>query len=240
MPDRFRSHGGTGSSFDARIVGSLTVKDPGAIGFAKTVKQKEFQRSYVVYMEKIELFRQFKREYVTSKTPVLIDIGPAAYLAFRGQGEPGGEQFQQAIGALYGVAWTIKMTRKFGGDQDFKVCPLEGLYWEKCDWQMLIRVPDFVAKAEIKKAAAVLVERGKGEAARQVELVNLKEGRCAQVLQLGPYSTAPLTIHTLQAFAAEKGYEIAANCHEIYLNDPRRVPPERLKTIIRISLRKMK
>ena len=189
-------------------------------------------------MEKIDLNKQFKSEYVTPKKPVMIRVGPAVYLAFRGKGEPGGEEFQQAIGALYGAAWTIKMTRKFGGEQDFKVCSLEGLYWDKCDWQMLIRVPDFVTKTELKKAAAALIEKGKPEAVRQVELIKLKEGQCAQVLQVGPYSTAPETINLLQAFAAEQGYQMTENCHEIYLNDPRRVAPEKLKTIMRLSLRR--
>jgi len=194
----------------------------------------------VVYMEKVDLFRQFKVEYVTPRKPVLIDAGPAVYLAFRGKGEPGGEAFQQAIGALYGAAWTIKMTRKFAGEQDFKVCSLEGLYWERCDWQMLIRVPDFVSRTELRKAADALIAKGKPDTARQVELVKLKEGKCAQVLQVGPYSTASETIRALQAFAAEQGYEMAENCHEIYLNDPRRVAPEKLKTIVRLSLRKKK
>ena len=194
----------------------------------------------VVYMEKVDLFRQFKVEYVTPRKPVLIDAGPAVYLAFRGKGEPGGEAFQQAIGALYGAAWTIKMTRKFAGEQDFKVCSLEGLYWERCDWQMLIRVPDFVSRTELRKAADALIAKGKPDTARQVELVKLKEGKCAQVLQVGPYGTASETIRALQAFAAEQGYEMAENCHEIYLNDPRRVAPEKLKTIVRLSLRKKK
>lgn len=142
-------------------------------------------------MEKIDLYKQFKTEYVTPKAPALIDVGPAVYLAFRDHGEPGGEQFQQAIGALYGIAWTIKMIRKFAGQQDCKVCFLEGLCWEKCDWQMLIRVPDFITRAEIKKAAGALIAKGKPDAVRQVELVKVKEGHCAQVLQVGPYSTGP-------------------------------------------------
>ena len=121
-----------------------------------------------------------------------------------------------------------------------QVSSLEGLYWDKCDWQMLIRVPGFVTKTEVRRAAIAVIEKGKPEAAKRVELVKLKEGKCAQVLQVGPYSRAPETIQALEAFAAEQGYEMTANCHEIYLNDPRRVAPERLKTIMRISLRMKK
>ncbi len=152
---------------------------------------------------------------------------------------PAASSSKRQLARSYAIAWTSKMTRKFAGLQDYKVCFLEGLYWERCDWQMLIRVPDFITKAEIKKAADALIAKGKPDAVRQVELVKLTEGRCAQVLQVGPYSTAPQTIDALQAFAAEHGCEMTANCHEIYLNDPRRVAPEKLKTIIRISLRKI-
>lgn len=193
--------------------------------------------------EKLDLYKTHKSEYVTPKEPVLVDVEPAKYLAVDGQGEPGGEEFQAAIGALYGTAFTMKMTKKFAG-QDYKVCHLEGLWWGsdpgKCiteqpksswHWKLIMRVPDFITAKDVKEAAAAL--KAKGKDGREVRLETIKEGRCVQVLHVGPYSAEGETIGRMQAFETAHGLAPRGAHHEIYLSDPRRVAPERVRTILR-------
>jgi hypothetical protein len=200
-------------------------------------------------LEKIDLYKLHKEEYVAPKKPVLVKLKPAVYLAIDGQGAPGGAQFTANIGALYGAAFTIKMTRKFGGQQDYAVCKLEGQWWtddspdlskvpkEQWRWKLLIRTPDFVGEDELKKAVAVLLKRGKPEEVKQVWLETLTEGMCVQMLHLGPYEREHETIALMRGFADSKQLAFHGRHHDIYLSDPRRVPPERLKTILREPVR---
>lgn len=195
--------------------------------------------------EKVDLYKVHKAEYAASKEPALVDVKAAKYLAIEGQGEPGGEAFQAMIGALYQVAYTMKMARKFAG-QDYKVCALEGLYWgsgpDKCfaalpkaewRWNLMIRVPDFITAADLKATVAKLNEKGKGDLAEKVRLESIKEGRCVQALHVGPYAAEGETIARMQTFTEASGLSFSGLHHEIYLSDPRRVAPDRLKTILR-------
>jgi len=201
-------------------------------------------------LEKIDLYKTFKNEYASPKKPVLIETKPALYLAIAGRGAPGGESFQDSIGALYSIAFTVKMTKKFEGRQDYSVCKLEGQYWcdamggdfssipkEGWQWVLLIRTPDFITAADLEKAADALEKRGKSPSAREVKLERIDEGRCVQMLHVGPYDREKETVDAMLAFAAEKGLAPHGRHHEIYLSDPRRVPPERLKTILRFPVR---
>jgi hypothetical protein len=189
--------------------------------------------------EKVDFYKTHKSEYVTPKQPVLVEIGPAKYLAIEGKGEPGSPMFQAQIGALYGAAYTIKMTRKFAGKGDFKVCALEGQFWyfecgkRTMEWKLLIRVPEFVTARELDAAVAALHKKGKGAEVDHLRLETLKEGKCVQVLHVGPYDTEPATMARMEAFAKENGLAFRGLHHELYLSDPRRVPPERLRTILR-------
>src|SRR5512138_1352889 len=120
---------------------------------------------------KIDLSKLHKDDYAAPKKPVLLNIKQATYLAISGQGAPGGADFQARIGALYAMAYTIKMTRKFGGEQDYTVGKLEGQWWadddrsfsevppEEWRWKLMIRTPEFVAKSELGKAVATLRKR---------------------------------------------------------------------------------
>ncbi len=194
--------------------------------------------------EKIDLYKQHKAEYAATKDPRIVRIGRAKYLVIQGKGEPGGAAFQASIGALYAMAYTIKMTEKFAG-RDYKVCALEGQWWcadpknwaaqprDTWEWNLMIRVPEFIADRHLKAALAKLEERGKAENADRVRLETISEGRCVQVLHLGPYSNEPATICRMHEFATAQGLKIHGLHHEIYLSDPCRVPPERLRTILR-------
>ena len=199
--------------------------------------------------KKLDLYKEHKAEYVTPKKPVLVKTRPAKYLTITGKGKPGGELFQKHIGALYGAAFTIKMTRKFAG-QDYKVCHLEGLWWgdkegldfsamplDQYSWKLIIRVPDFIQKKDLDSAVRALKEKGKGPEVAEVKLEKIKEGLCVQMLHVGPYHDEVKTIAQMMNMAQEKGLACQVPHHEIYLSDPRRVPPARLRTILRFSVR---
>ena len=193
--------------------------------------------------EKLDLYKLYKNEYVTPKKPVMLQTKPAQYLAIKGQGAPGGERFTACIGALYGVAFTVKMTRKFAGKQDYAVCKLEGQWFFEGDlakipkdqwrWKLMIRTPDFITETDRRQAVATLLKKGKSRAVEDVKLETIDEGQCVQMLHVGPYEKECETIAVMRGFVESKGLKFAGPHHEIYLSDPRRVPPERLKTILR-------
>jgi hypothetical protein len=178
-----------------------------------------------------------------------VEIKPATYQAISGQGAPGGERFTASIGELYGVAFTIKMTRKFAGKEDYAVCKLEGQWWsapgkdlaklplDQWLWNLLIRTPDFINEEDLRQAVAVLLKRGKGEDVKRVRLETLAEGPCVQMLHVGPYEKEHETIAVMRAFTEKQQLSFSGKHHEIYLSDPRRVPPDRLKTILRQPVR---
>jgi hypothetical protein len=199
----------------------------------------------------VDLYKLHKNEYVTPKKPMLLDVQPAMYLSIPGTGAPGGEEFQRKVGALYGTAFTLKFDSKFAGC-DYAVCKLEGIYWtdaggpgfqslpvDQWHWDLIIRTPDSVTVPQLKAAQAKMLGKGAPEAA-DVVFQTIREGKCVQMLHVGPYSAEPATIESMRAFARGEGYELADGHHEIYLSDPRRVAPEKLKTILRIPVRRAK
>ena len=155
---------------------------------------------------------------------------------------------RSTIGALYSWAYTLKFHYK-GSDKDFKVMPLEGLWWiengtfdmnnpaprDDWRWRAIIRVPGFVTEEAMQELVPELLEK-KGEKVREVSLWNYREGISAQVLHIGPYSDETPTINTLHQWVEDNGYRLRGYHHEIYLSDPRRSKPENLKTIIRHPL----
>ncbi len=197
-------------------------------------------------LQKLNLVKAHKAEYVTPLEPRLVHVGPAQYLAVDGEGNPNGPGFQEAVGALYGVAYTIKMRKKREGTE-YAVAPLEGLWWASdltkvvpgqpaADWRWtaLIRTPDFIEDEDLALAVAELQRKKKGgPALARVRLERLEEGDCVQMLHVGPYATEPSTVSAMHEFAAAQGRELRGRHHEIYMSDPRRTPPERLKTILR-------
>ena len=201
--------------------------------------------------EKIDLFKLHKDEYASPNKPKLVETKPAKYLAISGSGAPGGKSFEDKIGALYGLAFTIKMTRKFEGKGDYVVCKLENQMWldddkadysdidpEQWNWKMFIRTPDFVTDEDLEKAQDTLLKKGNSEEVKNVKFETIDEGLCVQMLHVGPYDKEPETVEIMSAFAQEQGMELYGRHHEIYISDPRRVPPERLKTILRMPVRK--
>ena len=192
---------------------------------------------------KLDLYKVHKAEYAMPSNPVLVRTKPARYLAISGQGAPGGARFTACVGALYGVAFTIKMTRKFAGKQDYAVCKLEGQWYfdsepagipkDKWKWRLMIRTPDFISREDLEAAVVTLRKRGKSREIEEVTLETIDEGVCVQMLHTGPYEREDKSVALMQSFAEARGLKLSVPHHEIYLSDPRRVPPERLKTILR-------
>jgi len=197
--------------------------------------------------QKLDLYKLHATDYVKPKHPVLVATKPGRYLAINGSGDPNGPAFAEAVGALYAMAYTIKMGRKRLG-QDFKVAGLEGLWWgagadtsgwmvdqtkKTWRWQLLIRMPDTVKERCLVMAAQLLQEKGKGKAVARVKLERIAEGKCVQMLHVGPYAAEGPTVDAMLAFAKQHGLRFTGRHHEIYLSDPRRVKPEKLKTILR-------
>jgi hypothetical protein len=201
--------------------------------------------------EKIDLGKLYKDEYVTPKKPALVKIGPATYLGITGEGAPGEPAFTVRIGALYAMAYTVKMTRKFAGRKDYTIGKLETQYWTgengnefsnvprgQWRWRLLIRTPDFVKGKELEQAAAVLLAKGKPPEVKEVGLVSIAPSQCVQLLHIGPYQRIGESVAAMRAFAEGRGLVFHGLHHEIYLSDPRRVAPEKLKTILREPVRK--
>jgi len=201
--------------------------------------------------DKIDLYKLHKDQYVTPKKPVLVTMDKATYLTISGRGAPGGPEFTDKIGALYGAAFTVKMTRKFAGLQDYVVSKLEAQWWldgESCDfanvpkeqwnWRLMIRTPPSVEQKELEDAARKLIEKGKAPCADQVKLESIMEGLCVQMLHVGPYEEEGRSIGAMSELAQQQGLALHGRHHEIYLSDPRRIAPEKLKTILRVPVRK--
>lgn len=199
-------------------------------------------------MAKLDLYREHKQEYITPKKPALIKVGPAKYLTITGCGEPGGKAFQACVGALYSIAFMLKMEKKFAG-QDYRVCHLEGLWWGDSidqplpeaapgtwNWKLLIRVPGFITKKDLDKTISKLKAKGKPEDLASVKLERINEGLSVQMLHVGPYGEEKKTIAEMMSLAQSKGLSFRGPHHEIYLSDPRRVAPERLRTILRLPV----
>ncbi len=200
--------------------------------------------------DKIDLVKLNKEAYSARKKPFLLTIAPAQYLVVEGRGEPGGDAFQSRAGALYATAFTLKFTSKAAG-RDYTVCKLEAQWWaDGCDdgnfaavpreqwrWKLMIRTPDFIGEAELAEAADKIRAKGQVEDVDEVRLERLGEGRCVQALHVGPYEEESRTVALMESFADEQGLAFAGRHHEIYLSDPRRVEPARLRTILRLPVR---
>lgn len=198
--------------------------------------------------------KEYKEFYMPKNKPGIVEIPPMNYLAVRGSGDPNeeGSEYKQSIGLLYGIAFTIKMSKmgdhRINGYFDYVVPPLEGFWWQdgvkgidyahKENFQFIsvIRLPDFVKKEDFDWAVKE-AERKKKTDFSKVEFMSYHEGLCVQCMHIGAYDDEPKTIRLMHDFIAEHGYEPDITekryHHEIYLSDARKVAPERLKTVLR-------
>ena len=197
-------------------------------------------------MKTIDLKKTLKPFYTASAAkPMLVDVPAMNTLMVDGRGDPNSPMFQEAVGSLYSVAYTLKFTFKKEKGIDYPVMALEGLWWaddpafflsgerDKWRWTIFIVLPDVVTKKDAAAAVAAVEKKAKFSRFPEVRFERFAEGKAAQVLHIGPYATERATIEGLHRFIAEAGYRLRGAHHEIYLGDPRRAAPEKLRTIIR-------
>jgi len=203
--------------------------------------------------------KEYKEFYLPKSRPSIVTVPPMNYVAVRGQGNPNGEssEYSAAIGLLYSVVYTIKMSRKgdhtIDGYFDFVVPPLEGFWWQdgvagidltrkECfNWISLIRLPDFVTRAEFDWAVEETWRKKKTDCSK-TEFFSVDEGLCVQCMHLGPFDDEPSTVQQMHLFMEEQGYVLDITDHrmhhEIYLSDVRKTVPEKWKTVIRHPIRR--
>ncbi len=203
--------------------------------------------------------KEYKEFYLPKNQPSIVTVPPMNYIAVRGQGDPNQEEgeYKAAIGLLYGIAFTIKMSKmgdhRIEGYFDYVVPPLEGFWWqdgvtgieyahkEKFQWISVIRLPDFVTKEDFDWAAAEASRKKKMDFS-PAEFFRYEEGLCVQCMHLGAYDNEPATVARMHRFMEEQGYVLDITDqrmhHEIYLSDARKAAPEKLKTVIRHPIRK--
>ncbi len=203
-------------------------------------------------MRKIDLKKEWKALYTASaRKPALVDVPRLKYLMIDGEGNPESNPvFQEAIQALFSVAYTMKMTLKMGPAKiDYPVMGLEGLWWavsgpmEKAKpkdwrWTLMIPLPELITSAMVRAIKKTVKEKKGLAAVDRVRLESWREGKVVQMLHVGPYAEEPATITKMIEFAAECGLKTEGKHHEIYLSDPGRTKPEKLKTILRLQVKK--
>jgi hypothetical protein len=182
-------------------------------------------------------------------SPRRLVVPPVAYLAVDGVGAPEGPEYQAAVSTLYGVAYTLRAAWKAAGNVPWTVMPLEGLWWsddwadfaagrrDRWRWTMLIAQPPVVDVAMMADAVATAARKGKAPAADEVRLEVLEEGDAVQVMHHGPYADEGPTNAALHAWIADAGLAPTGKHHEVYLSDPRRAAPEKMRTILRQPVR---
>ncbi len=203
-------------------------------------------------MEKLDLGKQYKAYYTATTKPALVQIEAAKYLSIVGKGDPSGTEYADNLQALYATAYGIKFWYK-AQKQDFVVAKLEGLWWfdeakykdipmadsptqiPRSEWhyRMLIRLPEYVTIEAIQQIADEVATKKQITLAKKVELYEMEEGKCIQMLHIGPFDKEPESLKQIMRFS--EAHQLVRNGlhHEIYLSDFRKTAPEKLKTILR-------
>lgn len=204
--------------------------------------------------------KEYKELYKAKNKPEIVTVPPANFIAVRGTGDPNeeGGAYQQALGLLYAVAYTLKMSYKtdykIEGFFEYVVPPLEGFWWQDhikgvdysrkdtFNWISVIRLPDFVTKKDFDWAAETASKKKKLDCS-SVEFLTIDEGLCVQIMHKGPFDNEPESVALMDEYLQENNYVNDINAqrmhHEIYLSDPRKSAPEKWKTVIRHPIRKL-
>ena len=203
--------------------------------------------------------KEYKEFYMPKNKPSIVKVPKMNYIAVRGKGDPNAEggEYKESIGLLYGIAFTIKMSKmgdhRIDGYFDYVVPPLEGFWWqqgvtgidynhkENFEWISVIRLPDFVTKEEFEWAKEEAAKKKKTDFSK-AEFFTYDEGLCVQCMHIGPDDDEPATVDAMNEFMEKEGYVLDITDkryhHEIYLSDVRKVAPEKLKTVVRHPIRK--
>jgi hypothetical protein len=204
--------------------------------------------------------KEYKEFYLPKSKPQIVELPRANYIAVRGKGDPNvvGDAYQQAIGVLYSVAYTLKMSYKtdykIKGFFEYVVPPLEGFWWQDgvegvdytdkstFNWVSVIRLPDFITEADFHWAVETASKKKRIDCS-VAKYLTIEEGLCVQIMHIGPYDDEPASVALMDAYLETNGYEKDFSDkrlhHEIYLSDFRKVAPEKLKTVIRHPIRKV-
>jgi hypothetical protein len=202
-------------------------------------------------MGKVDLKKELKHLYQPSKKEfTIVDVPPMNFLMIDGHGDPNtAQEYREAIEALYAVAYALKFASKEQGT-DYTVMPLEGLWWvenmeefseedkDAWDWTMMVMQPEWISRKMFEEAIQQVEEKKNPPALPKMHFEAYHEGLAVQILYIGTYADEGPTIARMHAFAEEQGYALRGKHHEIYLSDPRRTAPEKLKTVIRQPLGK--
>jgi len=201
---------------------------------------------------KVDLHQQFKALYTASnKVASLVEVPTLSSLMIDGHGDPStAVEYQDAIEALYSLSYMLKFHFKRAAQAiDYPVMALEGLWGvvdlrdlsnrDKWEWTMMIMQPAWVTRDLVSEMATQVARKKPSAALAKVRLEEFSEGLAAQILHIGPYATEWPTIERLHQFVQDNGYELRGKHHEIYLSDPRRAAPEKLKMILRHPVRKL-
>lgn len=212
-------------------------------------------------MDKLDYKKEYKDLYQPKTKPSIIDVPEMTFIAVDGQGDPNScEEYKQALEILYGLSFTIKMSKMNGTQPDgyfeYVVPPLEGLWYtddvtfdglnitdkSKFKWTSMIRQPEFVTEEVFETAKSVLQKKKPDLNLSKARLMKMTEGLCVQIMHKGAYDDEPTSIEQMRDFLAENGYVEDFSDerfhHEIYLSDPRKTAPEKLKTVIRHPIKK--
>ena len=195
----------------------------------------------------VDLRRELRGLYSATPTPAVVEVPELPFVMIDGHGDPNtAPAYAEAVEALYTVAYTVRFALKRGpAAVDAPVMPLEGLWWtpdmstfsvddkSAWDWTMMILLPPQATADVVDEARAAAVEKKRLDAIGRVRLDRFAEGLAAQVLHVGPYTAEGPTIQALHAFIAQRGGQLSGKHHEIYLGDPRRAAPEKLRTVLR-------
>ena len=203
--------------------------------------------------------KEYRDLYQPKSKPAIVEVPRMRFLAVEGEGDPNeeGGAYKHAIELLYGIAYTLKMSYKtdhaIPGFFEYVVPPLEGFWWQpgvagvdyanksSFHWMSAIRVPEFVTDAEFAWALEAATAKKRLDFS-PVQLVEIEEGLCVQCMHLGPYDDEPATVAAMHEFAESQGcipdFSDARRHHEIYLSDPRKAAPEKMKTVVRHPVRK--
>jgi hypothetical protein len=203
-------------------------------------------------MEKIDLRKTYKNLYTPSANAVqLVEVPAFTFVMIDGAIEPGlapgsSPAFQEAMQALYGASFTLKFAAKQRKENpiDYSVMALEGLWWieegefdihKKDNWKyrLMIMQPEFITQEVFQDALCAVKRKNSSAFVDKLRLERFAEGLCMQILHIGPYATEPVTVEKMDAFAAQNGYHKVGMHHEIYLGNPLRADPEKLKTVLR-------
>lgn len=204
--------------------------------------------------------KEYKEFYMPKNKPQIVTVPRVNYIAVRGKGNPNeeGGAYQQAISVLYAVAYTLKMSYKtdykIEGFFEYVVPPLEGFWWQEdvkgvdysskdtFNWISVIRLPDFVSRADFDWAVEAAAKKKKLDCS-SAEFLTIEEGLCVQMMHIGPFDDEPESVAQMDAYLVENGYENDLTDmrlhHEIYMSDARKVAPEKWKTVIRHPIKRV-